>query len=116
MTDIEADGITGLEGLREIEYKGMQQTSVSSHLLLTYSLTYSLAHTRPRPTHTLATLFSLTPSFLPIELFLEAKPIGNGAFGVVYRGFWRGAPVAVKRLRVEEVYKNDGERFLKEVG
>jgi len=69
MSDIQTTGITGLEDLREIDYK---------------------------------------------ELFLEAKPIGNGAFGVVYRGFWRGAPVAVKRLRVEEVYKNDGDRFLKE--
>jgi hypothetical protein len=32
------------------------------------------------------------------ELRLNPKPIGRGAFGVVFRGEWRGASVAVKKL------------------
>eukprot|EP01087_Luapelamoeba_hula_P017866 TRINITY_DN5673_c0_g1_i2.p1 TRINITY_DN5673_c0_g1~~TRINITY_DN5673_c0_g1_i2.p1 ORF type:complete len:438 (-),score=66.24 TRINITY_DN5673_c0_g1_i2:93-1406(-) len=34
------------------------------------------------------------------ELTLEQPPIGSGAFGIVYRGTWRGAQVAVKQLLV----------------
>ena len=34
------------------------------------------------------------------ELEIEPEPIGKGAFGVVYKGQWRGATVAVKRLSV----------------
>jgi serine/threonine protein kinase len=32
------------------------------------------------------------------ELRLNPKPIGRGAFGVVFKGEWRGAQVAVKKL------------------
>jgi predicted Ser/Thr protein kinase len=32
------------------------------------------------------------------DLKLQPKPIGKGAFGVVFRGEWRGAQVAVKKL------------------
>ena len=34
------------------------------------------------------------------ELVLEPQPIDRGAFGVVYKGRWRGADVAVKRIGV----------------
>eukprot|EP01090_Pellita_catalonica_P021565 TRINITY_DN8107_c0_g1_i2.p1 TRINITY_DN8107_c0_g1~~TRINITY_DN8107_c0_g1_i2.p1 ORF type:complete len:616 (+),score=81.93 TRINITY_DN8107_c0_g1_i2:135-1982(+) len=42
------------------------------------------------------------------ELKLDSNPIGQGAFGVVYSGFWRGAKVAVKKLVVldENVQKD----------
>lgn len=32
------------------------------------------------------------------ELEMEEIPIGTGAFGVVFKGTWRGAPVAVKKI------------------
>eukprot|EP01089_Gocevia_fonbrunei_P002933 TRINITY_DN12799_c0_g1_i2.p1 TRINITY_DN12799_c0_g1~~TRINITY_DN12799_c0_g1_i2.p1 ORF type:complete len:285 (-),score=57.06 TRINITY_DN12799_c0_g1_i2:23-877(-) len=48
----------------------------------------------------------------PEELEIEKRPIGRGVFGVVYRGEWRGASVAVKKLmgtlgqkEMEEIFK-----------
>jgi hypothetical protein len=32
------------------------------------------------------------------ELVLDPQPVGRGAFGVVFKGRWRGADVAVKRI------------------
>ncbi|KAL6079948.1 Receptor-interacting serine/threonine-protein kinase 3 [Balamuthia mandrillaris] len=32
------------------------------------------------------------------ELKIEKRPVGRGVFGIVYRGEWRGATVAVKKL------------------
>jgi hypothetical protein len=32
------------------------------------------------------------------EIKIEKRPIGRGVFGIVYRGEWRGATVAVKKL------------------
>lgn len=33
------------------------------------------------------------------ELRIDAQPLGAGNFGAVFRGQWRGAPVAIKRVK-----------------
>jgi Protein tyrosine and serine/threonine kinase len=48
------------------------------------------------------------------ELFVEKKPIGSGAYGVVYRGIWRGAPVAIKKLQLDGLFKGDEKKFVDE--
>jgi len=51
-----------------------------------------------------------------MELIHEEKPIGEGSFGVVYRGEWRGTPVAIKELKVKFMKKQDLDEFYREVG
>ena len=48
------------------------------------------------------------------ELNHETKPVGSGAYGVVYRGIWRGAQVAIKKLIIDGLYGGDVERLLEE--
>lgn len=48
------------------------------------------------------------------ELILEKKPAGRGAYGVVYRGTWRGATVAVKKLNPDGLLDDDHEKLLQE--
>jgi len=50
-----------------------------------------------------------------MELLHDEKPIGEGSFGVVYRGEWRGTPVAIKELKVKFMKKQDLEEFHREV-
>eukprot|EP01117_Protostelium_nocturnum_P016988 TRINITY_DN6823_c0_g1_i1.p1 TRINITY_DN6823_c0_g1~~TRINITY_DN6823_c0_g1_i1.p1 ORF type:complete len:1316 (+),score=310.29 TRINITY_DN6823_c0_g1_i1:1-3948(+) len=42
------------------------------------------------------------------------KPIGNGAFGVVFKGHWRELEIAVKQIKSEHVTKEQVEEFLSE--
>lgn len=51
------------------------------------------------------------------EVKLSLPPIGEGAYGTVYRGQWRGVDVAVKMLKVQGTDKEDGvvKEFLREV-
>ena len=48
------------------------------------------------------------------ELRLDEKPIGRGAFGVVFHGTWRGAEVAVKQLLVGYLDAEALEEFRRE--
>jgi len=49
------------------------------------------------------------------ELKHEERPIGEGSYGVVYRGEWRGLKVAIKQLKVQYMSKADIAEFLREV-
>ncbi len=43
------------------------------------------------------------------------EKIGQGGFGVVYKGMWRGTTVAVKKLIHEEMDENSYQEFVKEI-
>lgn len=49
------------------------------------------------------------------ELQTEQEPIGEGTIGVVYKGTWRGTPVAVKRLKSQFLTKIELDEFKGEV-
>eukprot|EP01105_Mastigella_eilhardi_P025999 TRINITY_DN7296_c0_g1_i1.p1 TRINITY_DN7296_c0_g1~~TRINITY_DN7296_c0_g1_i1.p1 ORF type:complete len:1886 (+),score=216.32 TRINITY_DN7296_c0_g1_i1:405-5660(+) len=52
----------------------------------------------------------------PREIELKTPPVGEGSFGMVYRGLWRGQEVAVKLLKDQESFTSDSaEEFDKEV-
>jgi len=51
-----------------------------------------------------------------MELIHEEAPIGEGSFGVVYRGEWRTTPVAIKELKVKFMKKQELDEFHREVG
>jgi len=48
------------------------------------------------------------------DVKLDVK-IGQGGFGIVYRGFWNGREVAVKRCFNDDLSAEDYDSFLKEV-
>jgi hypothetical protein len=48
------------------------------------------------------------------ELTME-REIGRGAFGVVYKGQWRGIPVAVKQILSAEMNEKDVRSFVAEI-
>jgi len=50
-----------------------------------------------------------------MELIHEEEPIGEGSFGVVYRGEWRTTPVAIKELKVKFMKKQELDEFRREV-
>ena len=50
-----------------------------------------------------------------MELVHDDRPIGEGSFGVVYRGEWRGTPVAIKQLKVQFLKKQELDEFHREV-
>eukprot|EP00736_Rhodelphis_marinus_P013915 Rmarinus@m.7316 len=57
---------------------------------------------------------SLTWEIEPQEVTLQDK-LGHGAFGVVYRGLWKGSSVAVKRLLESKVRDDMLRSFREEV-
>lgn len=41
--------------------------------------------------------------------------IGEGTFGLVYKGQWRGSPVAVKMLKMQNITERALQEFRKEL-
>eukprot|EP00112_Aurelia_sp_Birch-Aquarium-sp1_P009364 Seg2061.2 transcript_id=Seg2061.2/GoldUCD/mRNA.D3Y31 product="Serine/threonine-protein kinase STY8" protein_id=Seg2061.2/GoldUCD/D3Y31 len=50
---------------------------------------------------------------IPYEEITNIRKIGEGAYGIVSKGTWRGSDVAVKRIK-EHVIDDDMESFIKE--
>jgi serine/threonine protein kinase len=44
----------------------------------------------------------------------EAHPLGEGSFGVVYRGTWRSIPVAIKVVRSGSLHRDAAESLIQE--
>ena len=69
----------------------------------------------------LTTDFSKVPGFaeksiIPlVEIEMHAK-IGEGGFGVVYAGKWKGTPIAFKKLLYQEMTNKKTKEFVNEVG
>ena len=68
----------------------------------------------------LATDFSKVPEFaeksIPlVEIEMHAK-IGEGGFGVVYAGKWKGTPIAFKKFLCQEMTNKKTKEFVNEVG
>jgi len=47
------------------------------------------------------------------ELIIQSK-VGEGAFGIVFKAKWRGAPVAVKQIKSSSLQPGKREKFLEE--
>lgn len=56
----------------------------------------------------------LTSSLDYKEFVLEEKPIGEGTYGVVYKGTWRGLTVAYKKLKTQFMTKVEIDEFYRE--
>ena len=86
---------------------------------------YSLQHSKVKETWgregiELATDLSKLPEFaeksIPlVEIEMHAK-IGEGGFGVVYAGKWKGTPIAFKKLLYQEMTNKKTKEFVNEVG
>ena len=67
-----------------------------------------------------ADIFKLVPegiSDISKDLqYSKDKEIGRGSFGVVYKGVYKGKPVAVKELHLERLRKKDKANFVRELG
>lgn len=51
----------------------------------------------------------------PDEITLEKPPIGDGSFGTVYKGDWRGQQVAIKILKNQHPLEAELKDFENEV-
>lgn len=49
------------------------------------------------------------------ELKHGERPIGEGSYGVVYRGEWRGLQVAIKKLKTQVMSRTELSEFVREV-
>lgn len=44
-----------------------------------------------------------------VKEFDNDKKLGEGGFGVVFQDVWRGIPVAVKRIKLDDIESNGRE-------
>ena len=44
-----------------------------------------------------------------VKEFDNEKKLGEGGFGVVFQDVWRGIPVAVKRIKLDDIESNGRE-------
>jgi predicted Ser/Thr protein kinase len=45
----------------------------------------------------------------------RCKLIGQGCYGIVFEGTWKGKKVAVKRIQIENVENNLGEEAMQKI-